>query len=385
MKLKKIVATVLTAAIAVYATGCDTDVSWVAKYNETTISPGVYSVHLVNGVSLAQQHVGHTDEDHTATTTDDGGDLMTAMVDGKTGKQYVTDYANEQTSMQLVMHEKYVELGLSLTEEEESELLSYSDQVYQADSALYSALNVTLADIVESNRLSQETFMVFEALYTQGGEYGYELQEAFDYYADTYYNALVLPIPKVDATGVALPEADLIAAKELADNYLASIEAGDMTMVDAIYEEGIKSLSAGTELPEKMEAEDYLIPVEKADNGYYFPLSLSEYLASADAGDVELIDDEYYYMLVEKHDETNVSEALAVEVYDQMLVTIKGDEFLEMADTWVADAVKAETLVYNDAALANYTPEKANEELNAYLDALYGLTATTPQLSVPTE
>ena len=371
MKLKKLAALVLAGTMVLSVAGCgSSDKSWAAKSGEETVSAGMYILNVMSGLSMATQQI------------EADADFETAEIEGVSTSDYVIDYAKEETSRQLALHSKFVELGLELTEAEVGEYKAYAKQMYDQSGDLYKSNGVTLEAVEDANRISIETFKVFQNLYGKDGEFGYTEDDAKAYFEENFYLAYVVALPKIDSTtGVALDEAGLAAVKTQADAYMKEIEEG-RNIVDVIVAEGMKTLAEGTETPARGEDEDYQMIIGKTDLTN-FPESLITHLSTAVVDEVVMVEDDIFHMIVKKADASAAKSELVISYYEQLLPSIKGEEYMTLVDTWGA----ALEVTYNEDAVAEYSPEKVKKITDDYIEkmmaAMNQTETTTPQLSVP--
>ena len=324
MKLNKIVALLLAVTMLLTTAACGQsgkDLSWTAKLGDQTIAAGVYVLNVVAGLNAASMAVDPTQEG-----------FLEADIDGKKVAQFVADFAKDETMRQLATDKKFKELGLTLTEEEKQNYEGYAKEMYASEKELYQANGISEQSMVEYNRDSIQAYKVFQALYTGEGEKAATTQEMKDYFAETYHLAYVVPYLKVDEmTGAPLDEAKLAEVSTKVNTDLAAVKDGSMTMADLVYRELYQSDDAaqGTDRGEDV---NYMMPIEKV--GGMWPAVLTEHLAAATVGEISLIEDETYKLIVQKSDEKAVGDELATLYYESLLPSLKQTEFSDLCTQW---------------------------------------------------
>lgn len=356
MNFKKITALALAAVLTLSVTGCGSsgkDKSWAAKLGDETISAGVYVLNVMSGLNVVSMKADPT-----------AADFLTVDIEGKTGSQMVKDYAMEETKRQLSTHQKFVELGLTITDVEKKSYEDYAKQMYTTDTDMYKANGVSEQSLIDYNRYSYEAYKVFQAIYGEGGEKGATAEEMSAYFAENYNIAYIVPFLKVDEmTGTPL-EGDALT-KMLADSDSAykSIQDGK-NIADVIYEVGAAQLGEGAEKPERGEDSNYLMVVEK-ENAGTFPPVVYEHLATAPNDGLALVEDETFRLIIKKVDEKTAPADLSSYYYMQMLPQMKNEEYLALTLEWA----NAATITLNQPAIDHFSGEKVKKETDAYLDA----------------
>lgn len=354
MYFKKTAALLLAATMIVTAAGCSSkDLSWAAQLGDEKISAGVYVLNIMSGLNAASQKVGAG-----------ASDFMAGEIDGKPAADFVKDFARDETIRQLATNQKFVALGLSLSDADKKGYEDYAKQMYAQETDMYKANGVSEQTLIDFNRYSYQAYQVFIATYTGTGEKAATAEEMAKYFSDTYYMAYVVPYLKVDgATGAPLDDAALKAVSDQVAAAMAEIEGGK-NITDIIHAVGTAQMPAGTEAPAKGEDSDYIMAIEKVDTGY-FPAAITAYLPTAEVGKLSKVEDEQFQLIVQKLDETKPDAKLAEFYYSQALPQMKNEEYNALSLEWG----NAAGITWNDAALTHYTGTKVKKETDAYRKA----------------
>lgn len=378
MMLKKTAAVLLAATMVVTVAGCSSDKSWAAQLGEQKISAGVYSLNLMTGLNEAARVAGMTLEPGAS-------DIFKADIDGKTGSQYIIDFAKEETMRQLAVDKKFAELELTISDEEKKSYEDYAKEMYATDAEMFKSIGVSEQSVIDYNRFNYQNYLVFSKVYSEGGEKAPTAGDADKYFAENYYTCYAVPFLKVDPTTGAPLEGDaLTAVQSNADAALKTINEGK-SIVDVVHEESNKQLPEGSEPYARGEDTDYVMVVDKANMSGSFPPVLTEHLATAAVGSVQKIEDDQFVILVQKLDETKPNAEMSNYYYTQMLPQLKNDEYRALMLEWA----NGYGITFNDAAIKHYTGEKIKKDTDAYLKTLEAASSSSapavdvPQLSIP--
>ncbi|MEG0753802.1 MAG: hypothetical protein RR461_08225 [Angelakisella sp.] len=353
MNFKRIIALALAVVLALSVVGCQSggkDKSWAAKLGDETISAGVYVLNVMAGLNNAQMKADPAVED-----------FLAAEIEGKTGSQLTKEFALEETKRQLATHSKFVELGLTLTEEEKQSYESYGKDMYAAAADMYKANGVSEQSVIDYNRYSFEAYKVFQAIYGPGGEKGATPADMSTYFAENYNIAYIVPYLKIDEmTGAPLEGEALAKMVAESDAAYKAVQEGK-NIADVIYEVGTAQMGEGAQAPERGEDTNYLMVVEK-ENAGTFPPVVYEHLATAANDSIALVEDDTFRLIIKKVDETKAPEKLSEYYYLQMLPQMKQTEFMDLTLEWA----NAATVEINQGAIDHFTGEKVQKETDAY-------------------
>ncbi|MEG1874030.1 MAG: hypothetical protein RR185_00550 [Angelakisella sp.] len=368
MKLNRIVAAVLAAAMLVATAGCSgSNKSWVAQLGEEKISAGVYNLNLITAVNQAM--VLAKVQDNT---------VFTATIEGKVGAQYINDYAREESARQLATRQKFVELGLTLTDSDKADYENYAKQTFATDPELYTTNGISEQSIIEYNRYLMESYLVFNTMYGKDGEKAVSPEEQAKVFAETFYTAYVVPYAKLDANYQPLAKEELDKVMAKADADLKAVKEGK-SMPELSFEIANDALADDQKITEKGEDKQYTMVVRK-DAADGMPPMLSEHLAKATVGSVEMVEDEMYRLLVQKLDETKTAADITTFYYmTKLLQTAKQEEFRALQLQWAQDA----GVTYNDSALKHYTGERVKKNMDKYFKKLSDAASKSDSSTAP--
>ena len=340
MKLPARIAAIgLALMMALAGAGCSNeDTSWVAQAGEDTLPAGVYLVELMMGYNDAASQLSGEE------------DILQGTIGDVPAPQYITDFAKLESAKLLAIRRQFQDRGLSLSEEDESQATQYTDYLYSIGEDFYTANGVAKESVYYINETSMMSLNVFNDIYKEGGEKGISRDELKQALAQQYTRSQYILFPKVDMlTGAALDEAAIEEARAEAESYLARAQAGEH-FPDLIYEQSVEQ--NGEAAGEQMEDDSYDIYLE--NNAGFYPSVFESSIVEAEDNEIYMVEDDYYFYVIRKLPILEAQDADLEMYLDVVLQNMKYDEYMETVDVWASEL----DIVYNNAALAAYTPSK---------------------------
>lgn len=339
MKMQTRMLALALALVLAFAAGCSQqDTSWVAQSGEDTLPVGVYMVELMMGYNDAAGQL--------ASSTD----ILKETIDGTPAAQYIADFAKAECAKLLAIRKEFADRGLTLTEEDTQQAVSYTDYLYGMGETFYNANGVAKESVQYINDTTMMSLELFNSIYGEGGEKAVPRADLEKEFAGRYTRSQYVYFPKVDlATGLPLSDEEIAASKEKAESYYKRAQAGEK-MPDLYYEVA-KEQNPET-VGEKLEDSQYDIYLE--NNAGYFPPVFESTVASAADNEVKMVEDEYYFYLIKKLPTLEGDPETIQGYLDGVLQSLKYDEYMETLTGWG----QGMDIRYNNAALAAYTPAK---------------------------
>ncbi len=359
MKLYKRIAAVCAAALmSLSLTACG-DTSWVYKSGESTISSGVYLGYLTQGYLNGQSESDFDTEVKN---------IWKQKISGKSYKDYVTDYAKNASARYIAIEQKFEELGLELSDEDNQTIetqVYYLWDLYGMGAAYYQPNGTSKESFTKIITSSIKEDLIFEKYYGEGGlEEVPEkdlIKELLDNYADVNYFAMSFS----DGEAAVMSSAEIEALKKQAEEYAERINSGKATFneVKTEYEDEVakkKAEEADQEFiatkPEDIQKDEdtkSLIAKDSTSPSEEFVKTIFEdvkYGAS-----VITIDTNYY--VVVKYDLNDDLDDNLDAARSGILNTLKAADFTELSDEWTA----AVTTEENTSSLHRYSPKNIKE------------------------
>ena len=362
MKMQTRMLALALALVLALATGCSQqDTSWVAQSGEDTLPVGVYMVELMMGYNdAAGQLAGSTD-------------ILKETIDGTPAAQYIADFAKAECAKLLAIRKEFADRGLTLTEEDTQQAVSYTDYLYGMGETFYNANGVAKESVQYINDTTMMSLELFNSIYGEGGEKAVPRADLEKEFASRYTRSQYVYFPKVDlTTGLPLSDEEIAASKEKAESYYKRAQAGEK-MPDLYYEVA-KEQNPET-VGEKLEDSQYDIYLE--NNAGYFPPVFESTVTSAADNEVKMVEDEYYFYLIKKLPTLEGDPETIQGYLDGVLQSLKYDEYMETLTGWG----QGMDIRYNNAALAAYTPAKLKMTQEQLGTASSGSESSAPESS----
>ena len=330
-RFMKCTAGLLTAALVAGLTGCGGDTSWTHRSATAEITSGMYV-----GLSIDAMQSAYSVEGVDTSTS-----VFDQQLEGYDGLTWITNKTDELARQYLAVEEKFAELGLSFTAEEEAANQSYVSAYWNYVSSLYEDQGCGEASFGNLVRNTEKQQKIFNFIYGEGGEREVPESELRSQYESDYVKATYFAVPLIDDDRNALEDKALEVRKQEAEDLLKKIQDGaDFEQVKAEYQAG----DAEGAKPEGSDTAEYILK----DSGY--PEKLTDALFDARNGDVGLVEDTSYIYIWQK-------QALDDEGFDNVrssiLSRLKGEEFSDLLAQWTEEV----DVTRNDAAIKKHSPK----------------------------
>ena len=363
--IKKILAGLLSIVMVLSLASCNTDKEWIISSGDVSISSGVYLGYLVNSTLDAM----------SANECTTAKDLMKLTIENKPAAEYVKEKALDYCKTYIVVEQKFSELGLELSEEDNSDIDSTTNAYLTYYAAYYGDNGcgaASLRKIVESNVKLEKIFLHY---YGEGGEKEVSKDDLLKQLTENYARVQFISIPLVEtSTGLSLEGDDLQEAKDSADKYLERAKNGED--FPALMEEYSKSLEDSdeeeTEEEEHDHDHDHEEEEEILDNGFTkndtlvkkddetsYPEGFVDGVFEMKNGEYKLIKTENYYFVTTRLNITESDKTL--EYYTETLISdLKFEEFEGTYGEWKAAA----SYNTNNAGIKKYKAKKIKIDLS---------------------
>ena len=326
--MKKIASGALALLMAASLTACGGDTSWAYRSENATVTSGMYV-----GLSIQALNSAFAVDGYDSSKSPFKQDL-----EGKDGTQWIQDKAAELSREYLAVEEKFQEMGLSFTDEEESSF-NNNVELYWTTlrmSSTYEGEGCGKESFAKILRNSAKKNKIFETVYGEGGEKEVPVDELKTIFATDYAKGTYITVSLTDSDGNALTGADLIAKKDEAQKLLDQINGGeDIEKVKAEYN--------GADV-----SEDSSVVVSRSNENLS---TVGSAIVKGKAGDTGMVtDDKHAYVYL-------VQDPLSGETFEKyrstVLQNLKSDEYDELVAQW-ASGLSVET---NSAAVKKHNPK----------------------------
>lgn len=344
--VKKLAAGVTAClCLASSLTGCySEDKAWSAKRGEDTAAIGVYIYYLSSAYSEALGKV----EDASKSVFDQ-------QIEEKDGAQWVKDRAKESIQLMYYVDQRFEELGLTLSDDDQNQISSLTSNVWAYSSSQLNEYGIAKTSLERAySEFIIKYQKVFEALYDKGGEKEVPEDDIRTFYESTYtdFEYFTCSYTKTDEDGSSeeMSDDEKAEAKTEFEAYVTKVQEGELTMEEAAeeYQDSIES-DTSTFSSQTLDADSI---------SAYYAEEFAEKLESMKEGDVayvDLPDSGKFYVLYKKPISEKCDEVL--QDSDQRLniiATMKSDEYSEEME---AAAKELDDITFNDSAINSYDPK----------------------------
>ena len=368
MMMKKLSAVALAAAMSFSLSACTLgSTSWILKYGDDNqeVPTGIYVQNMYTAYSAAGQYAT-------------GGDtLLESSIEDKTADQWIRDTAMNLTKQYLAVTLKFDELGLTLTEAENTNIQSMVDSVWKSYGESYTLMGVNRDSYQKMLEYTAKTGDLFQHFYGEGGELAPTEEEYKQYFNDNYDRTRAVSYAKTSVDTMtegelAAAEAELEEGETLPESGKAQAEAAlarlqngeDMITIikemEAEQEQDSEEETAdGEETAEEETDPSEYDNVVSINNTSVPEVYRTESHAMA-VGEVKIIESDNYYYVVEKLElDPDGSELTARK--SSLLQEMKSDEFDAMVQEWIAALPE---LTVNEKTIEEFSPAVIDKRQN---------------------
>ena len=195
---KKLAAAICAVAITLSVAGC-ADVSTVGSVDNQTINAGIYLLYEQTAIGEAQQEVDdQLKAMGTSSSKIENFSYYNYKVQDKTFSQYVQDRTLEQVKQYVAIQNKFKELNLSLTDEEEETVKTSVKKMWNTEISYYGySTGKTYGQNYEAGGISKKSYeavqlvnkmseKVFDAYYEKNGISATDEKDIATYFYDNY-------------------------------------------------------------------------------------------------------------------------------------------------------------------------------------------------------
>lgn len=311
---KRAAAAVLALAMCAGLAGCySEDKAWSAKLGDDTMPIGGYIYYLTTAYSEASEKVSSETS------------VLSASIDGQNASDWVRDRAAAYLRSYYYVNQKFDELGLTLSDEDQDSIQSATNTMWSYYKTAFETMGIAESSFEKAYALyNQKLSKLLPAMYGQGGELEIPEADLKDYYVNgyTYYQYFSVPLSKTDDEGstIDLTDDEKATEKQMLEDWVELINKGSLT-----YDQAVSNYtnSHGGEEPSTSE------PVAVANES--MSDLFTDALAPLQNGQAAVIDATSRYYVVLKLDVEDDYNALIADQdrTESLLRTMKSEEFME--------------------------------------------------------
>mgnify|MGYP000009421903 FL=1 len=245
---KRLAAAICAVAITLSVAGC-ADVSTIGSVDNQTINAGIYLLYEQTAIGEAQQEVDdQLKAMGTSSSKIENFSYYNYNVQDKTFSQYVQDRTLEQVKQYVAIQNKFKELNLSLTDEEEETVKTSVKKMWDTEISYYGySTGKTYGQNYEAGGISKKSYeavqlvnkmseKVFDAYYEKNGISATDEKDIATYFYDNYGRFQIIQVSLKEGNGDKITtDEGKKAKKEQAQGYVDRLLAGED--YDKVYHE----------------------------------------------------------------------------------------------------------------------------------------------------
>ena len=230
--MKRAVA-VLAAAVmtAASVTGCSSSTDYSMTANGKKVNAGVYINFILNEMTNQMYTMYYSGE------ITEMKECLDKQVDGVDFRTYVKDKALEQTKEFVAVQTKFDELGLTLSEDDVSQIEDSISSTWGSQKEFYELEGVSRESLKMCFEHSYKKEAIFDHYYMEGGETPVTDDDVNKYISDNYIRYKLVTIPKSTNEDAEQAKTENEEYKNLWEQYIAEAEELDFAGFDKIISE----------------------------------------------------------------------------------------------------------------------------------------------------
>lgn len=351
--LKRIFAGIIATVSLFSLSACGLNTRWSAKTTDDSYNAnaGVYIYYLASCYSNGLSQL--STEDSTIDTSDKNA-VKNATIEGQNFIDWVKTQALDRLRNHLATEKKFDELGLTLSDEEKTELETNIKNGWSQYGEKLEKNGISEASYKEISEVGYKSQAVFDAYYKDGGIEEVSQDEIDKFITDNYARIKWLTFNLKDDLGNLLTsDEDKAEIKKLAEKYLYKVKSGE-NIDELISEYNESSVSASVSASES-------VSLAEADNN-----SVADETESPSGGIYRAEeDDEETTTTIEDTDSSNDEDTLESTTAE----TSETDETTTTTDPYENERIIAKGTDGENGEEGNYNPSKlVNGEI---FDAVY--------------
>lgn len=323
------------------------DNSWAVKCGDNIIDMDAYTYYCLTSYESAVYMV------------DSSTKVLEATIDDMSASDYIYNEAMRYCQTSLWLSQQVDELNIEYTDQEidDAEYLTEIQVEYMGDYLEYYGISEdSFHQAYTMYSLNYQK--VFEALYTEGGEFEVTDEEFLEYYSESYYSYQYLFVPLMttdgDGQSVDISDEERAELEALFEEYKEAIGSGEMTVKDCA--------NNYMELAE-MEVAPYNNLSSNISNTD-FPTGFVENLESMESDEIIIFESDALLVLMMKNDIIETAENLDD---NSKLYSIMEDKWFEYNSyVYVQASTNVTDIEINETAISKINLEDFVTEYNEY-------------------
>lgn len=376
LDIKRIAAVGCAAALMSSLSACGQNTTWGVEIDGSQVPAGVFIAYLQNAYYSAQSKLSEqtasseetavSGEEETTTTPA----LFESLIDGISSKQWIYNEATASMQEYVAVNNKFEEYGLAVSDDDKKIVDLYCEQYWDYYGDYYTEMGISRESFSAMQLNSTKRDLLFEHLYSEGGEKAVSADEIKAYLSENYALISYVDIELKDEEGNLLKsegKAERMAAAEAYAERLRSGEnesaeendeadedttADDTTAEDTTAAEDAEEVSEEEKFDAAIESNKQVINKESTVPSADAVNEVFSTMANGEVKILESADGEHYYIVM-KYDILENDEYYE-SAKESLLYEMKSDEYDELVKAWT----ESQTVTKNQEAYDRYDPEK---------------------------
>ncbi|MDL2234340.1 hypothetical protein LJC63_12300 [Ruminococcaceae bacterium OttesenSCG-928-L11] len=344
---KPLIFALIVGVILSGLTGCAGDTSWVYEYNGQRMPAGLYINYVMTAtmdMMDADSEAHADDETYEAPETKA---FLKQKTDGVSNNERVQQEANLLAAEYFAVNQKYDELGLTFSAEDEATVQGYVDAIwgYSGEALEANGIGRESAAMYQRTELKREE--LFTAMYSEGGERAVSDEELKAAFAEQYTQIEVM----FASVGTDEEGNEIAEQRELVNSIFSRYQAGE-ALNELEHEYNLSQAGEENKDSVTKQEPDALAAVLKLSD-IEDDTPLYNAIRSAAVGTPQMVEDEGVCYLFKKLDISKADTS-----FESYRATLLHDLKIDESDAYFRELAQQLSLTVNQSAMSRYAPDK---------------------------
>lgn len=319
--------------------------SWVVKIDDCEIDPSTYLTAQMRAYIEAEMLLEQPADD-----------ITTATIEGTDGAQWINNRTLENLKDYCLINREFQQRGLSIDQETADYINKIGKDTWESVGSLYSANGLTLNSYIEYLTYLYKNQMVFNSIYSTGGECEITDFQVKDYLGENLAKIQGFQLAKVNDDGSEISDEQCRQLEEMAKNACDRLDDGEEIcgVANEYMPLAGKLLGSSADFSD---CKQYVITglVNKTNSS--FDENFISLVMATDENKSGFYDMGQYY-LVFKRIELYTADGEYLDLKQSVINLLKSDEYMD----FVNEGCKDMKVKSNDEAIKYYSPSKIKIE-----------------------
>lgn len=225
--IKKATAILLSIVMIVSFSGCGKSTSWAMKYGDFEARAGVLLYYQMQAYNEA---LDKASKENPELDTADSKAVKALNFDGVPIKEWINNQVSDNLRKYLAVQSKFDEYGLSLTDDEVSEVdenLEMYWSYFEQNGNMFSKNGIGKESYRDVMTLTYKSNALFKHFYAKGGIEEYPEEDLENYYKENYARVKYIALNLADSAGSEYDQAKKDEVKKMAEDYIERAKKGE--------------------------------------------------------------------------------------------------------------------------------------------------------------